>query len=281
MNPAYSQVRFKAMLHLGGLPECFGIVTAWNPDGETQSETLNEARSLHLRLVLNAARLKHFSVTGGSPDFSHSEPGFGIVAEKETIMDLGREFRQQAVFWVERGVVNLLSCTDNPPQVVGTWSALATGDAAQPKFYFRGPISILDAPATAFFCSTQCPGEAVLEAYTWARQQCDEGSAVISGFHTPVEQDVLAILARRKARIIWVPARDLPKKLPQVMERPFAENRLLILSPFSYGQPSRATKESCAQRNRFIARRSRQHYLAHVAEGSSLSADLKLPSRSS
>ncbi len=142
------------------------------------------------------------------------------------------------------------------------------------RFVSRGSAALLDRPVTAFLCSTHCPGDKVLEAYDWARRQCDEGGTVISGFHTPVEKDVLAILARRGANILWVPARDLPKRIPTDLQSAFQEERLVILSPFAPGQPSRPTKASCSLRNRFVLHWTPDHYIPHVAPGSSLATDL-------
>lgn len=148
-----------------------------------------------------------------------------------------------------------------------------TSDRQRP-FDFLGPAALLDLPVTAFLCSTRCPGDKVLESYDWARRQCDAGGAVISGFHTPVEKDVLAILARRGANLLWVPARDLPKRIPTALQPAFDEGRLVILSPFPPGQPSRPTKVSCSLRNRFVLHWTPDHYIPHVAPGSSLAADL-------
>ncbi len=140
----------------------------------------------------------------------------------------------------------------------------------------RGPAELLDHPATAFLCSTRCPGNKVLEAYDWARNQCDQAGTIISGFHTPVEKDVLAILTRRGAHIIWAVARDLPQRIPKQLQPAFAQNRLLIVSPFKKGQPSRPTKASCAQRNRFVLSWTPHHYIPNVAPGSALAADIEL-----
>ena len=52
------------------------------------------------------------------------------------------------------------------------------------------------------------------------------------------------------------------------------ENRLLILSPFPYGHPSRPSKESCAECNRFVLRQAGTHYIPHVDSGSSLTGDI-------
>lgn len=134
---------------------------------------------------------------------------------------------------------------------------------------------LLGHPSTAFLCSTQCPGDKILEAYDWARTRCDAGDTVISGFHTPVEKDVLAILARRGAKILFVHARDLPKRIPKNLQPAFKEGRLVFLSPFAPGQPSRPTKASCASRNRFVLRWTKNHYIPHIALGSSLAADVQ------
>jgi hypothetical protein len=98
---------------------------------------------------------------------------------------------------------------------------------------------------------------------------------VISGFHTPVEKDVLAILARRGANLIWVPGRDIPKTLDAAFALPFDGKRLLILSPFHYGKPTRRTKESCSIRNRFVLRFAKSRCIPHVALDSSLPTDLE------
>jgi hypothetical protein len=198
-----------------------------------------------------------------------------VVCDASTGISLGESFDQEAVFHVHRGDVTLLSCGPKREKFpLGPWAALADAPAGRPDFHFRGPFSLLDAPSTALLCSTRCPAAKVAEAYDWARVQCNEGTTVISGFHTPVEKDLLAILARRGARILWVPARDLPKRLPKELKPAWEEKRLLILSPFPYAKPSRATRSSCSQRNRFVLRYASTQYFPHVAPGCSLAADI-------
>ena len=95
----------------------------------------------------------------------------------------------------------------------------------------------------------------MLDAYAWARTQCDTGGTVMSGFHSPVERDVCAILARRGANLILVPGRDLPKIIPAPDRALLAAGRLLIASPFDYGQPSRPDRASCQRRNEWVMER--------------------------
>jgi hypothetical protein len=126
MNPSYLDVRFRFEPPPIGLPECFGIVTACNPDGLSADEMSNQKANARLADLLQAEGRVFFPVTGGSPDFTHAEPGFGIVAELARILELGRDFRQEAVFWIEGGTVHLYSCTDGKRHVVGRWHELAT-----------------------------------------------------------------------------------------------------------------------------------------------------------
>jgi len=137
------------------------------------------------------------------------------------------------------------------------------------SFQHLGDLSLLDNKPIAFFCSTRCPGDVVLAAYAWAREQCDLGSTIISGFHTPLEKDVYAILARRGARLIHCPARTLPKRLNAEQQQLIAENRLLILSPFNN---TRSTREISLQRNRFVASHA-VNRLGYIHSESSLQND--------
>jgi hypothetical protein len=53
------------------------------------------------------------------------------------------------------------------------------------------------------------------------------------------------------------------------------ERHLLVLSPFAYSKPSRPTRASSSERNRFVLGFARGHYLPHVEPGSGLEGDIK------
>ena len=224
----------------------------------------------------HGSRWPRSSTSEGCGASQRTSGAFPTAGQKPPRSGKSSKFRQEAIFRVHRGEVHLVSCADQSQTPLGPWRERAEGAAAHPAFHCRGPLSLLDAPRTAFLCSTKCPGDKILEAYAWARRQCDEAGTVIPGFHTPVELDVLAILARRGARIIWVPARDLPQKLPAAFSTPWAENRLLIMTPFDYGKPGRPSRESCSTRNRFVLRFAPDCYIAHQAQGSALEADVAM-----
>jgi len=276
MNPAYAQARLRAELPQGALPESFAVITACNPNGETQADHLNKKANDELRLQFDKLGYDHFPVTGYDTSSPHEEPGFGVVCPEATASRIGSTLGQQAIFHIHRGQISLIACGHNSDRSpLGPWSSRVDPPADKPRFHIRGPVSLLASPATAFLCSTKCPAEKVEEAYEWARKQCDLGSTIISGFHTPVEKDVLAILARRGARIIWVTARELPKTNQKEFRPTVEQGRLLIISPFDYGTRSRATKDSCSERNRFVVNYATEQYVPYLSPDSAINVDLQ------
>jgi Protein of unknown function (DUF3293) len=124
MNPLYKETRFRAELPQTGLPDRFGIITAWNPDGRDVSAEANASATERLRSALLKKGHIIFPVTGGSPDFSHAEPGFGVLLESsEETVQWGQRFRQEAVFWVEHGMVRVVSCDNEEVEDIGTWES--------------------------------------------------------------------------------------------------------------------------------------------------------------
>jgi hypothetical protein len=125
MNPEYQNVRFRAVIPEDLMPRAFGVITACNPDGLTVSDAQNKNATQRLQAALLDDNRLHFPVTGGSPDFSHAEPGFGVVWDSpDEAVTWGRKFQQEAVFWIEDGLVQLLSCTDEQSVFVGRWQVL-------------------------------------------------------------------------------------------------------------------------------------------------------------
>lgn len=118
MNPLYRQTIFRsAKPPPSGNP--FGIVTAWNPHGKPQPEKANQEANTRLARELAARNLGYFPVTGGSPDFSHAEPGYGIFCDRKTAIELAKQFDQEAIFWIEAGNLFLVSCKDNSSESIG------------------------------------------------------------------------------------------------------------------------------------------------------------------
>lgn len=113
-----------------------------------------------------------------------------------------------------------------------------------------GNIDLLKLPKTAFLCSRKTPATAVLPAYDWAISQRDSGLCVISGFHSPLEKDVLHFLLKGSQPIILALARALKVKPEKQFSQAFSEGRLLVISPFE--NQKRVSEQSAQIRNQMM-----------------------------
>ena len=267
MNPAYQNVRFRAEIPKAGVPSRFAIVTACNPDGQDVSDEENAIATERLRNDLLKEGHFLFSVTGGSPDFSHAEPGFGVLLKSlEEAIQWGQRFRQEAVFWIVEGTVRVFSCLNGDEVEIGNWASLSNPSGVGPTFRWIGNPSLLDMPKTALFCSSKCPGSAILPAYDQIALWRDKGRCVISGFHSPVEKEGLKILLRGTSPVVVCPARSLPKRIPPEWQVPLSEGRMLVLSIFE-PSASRVTASLAARRNQYVASLADEVWFAHITPG--------------
>ncbi|MBV6443659.1 MAG: DNA-binding protein [Haliscomenobacteraceae bacterium CHB4] len=111
-----------------------------------------------------------------------------------------------------------------------------------------GNAAILDLPLTAFLCSRKVPAEAVLRCYDWAIAQREAGQCVISGFHSPLEKDVLRYLLKGRQPVVLALARGMKQQWEPVLQKALDEGRLLIISPFAE-KTRRASADTAAARN--------------------------------
>jgi len=127
LKPEFREVYFRCANPAP--PAHFFIITAHNPDGETADEESNAVADTVFLKEIDALGLRSFPVTGGSPDFSHAEPGHGIVCTREMALSLARQFSQDAVFEVRHGQVILISALPSaePDVVIGEWAKRLRG----------------------------------------------------------------------------------------------------------------------------------------------------------
>jgi len=114
-----------------------------------------------------------------------------------------------------------------------------------------GNTEILKQHKVAFMCSRQVPAGAVLKCYDWAIEQREKGVCVISGFHSPLEKDVLHYLLKGKQPIILALARGLKEKLESEFIEPLEQGRLLIVTPFEKSI-KRVTENTALKRNEMM-----------------------------
>ena len=156
------------------------------------------------------------------------------------------------------------------PETAGYPAALKTGTAFRtaPTLNAIGNLDLLSQKPIALFCSSQCPGDLILKTYDLAQSLRDAEIPVISGFHTPIEQDCLKILLRGTQPIIHCPARSLHKiRLSPEQKTAISKNRLLLISPFN-ATYARVTAELSAKRNEMIGAIAHTIFIAYAAPNS-------------
>jgi predicted Rossmann fold nucleotide-binding protein DprA/Smf involved in DNA uptake len=132
-----------------------------------------------------------------------------------------------------------------------------------------GNISILELKKTAFLCSRKVPASIVLKCYDWAVQQREEGSCVISGFHSQIEKDVLHYLLKGKQPIIVVLARGLKSNIEKEFLKPIEEGRLLIVTPFEE-KIKRVSEKNAKVRNEMMINLADEIVVGFASEGGGL-----------
>jgi hypothetical protein len=116
----YFEVRFRAA-DPGAWPARFVIVTAWATTGERWSDAENLAADRRLFARLSLAGHAPLRVTGYSPLTGHAEAGWAVELGLAEALDIGRDFRQHAIYAVEGDALRVLRCADGRAAAVGSF----------------------------------------------------------------------------------------------------------------------------------------------------------------
>ncbi len=150
-----------------------------------------------------------------------------------------------------------------------TWSMLHEGS----QLTGQGNQGLLALPMTALFASRQCPGAAIRAAMDWALQQASNKRAVVSGFHSPLEQSVLKVLMAAGSPVVVVLARPVEgAKLPPEWAKPLTQGRMAVVS--TVATMGRLTQPLANERNGLVAQLAQTIVVAHASPGGSLAGRL-------
>lgn len=95
---------------------------------------------------------------------------------------------------------------------------------------YLGNKELLNWWKIGFLASRKISSSAILPTLDWAVEISKRADvAVVSGFHSRLEKDVLKFLLQGKCGIIIVLARGMYRKLPQIYDAAMNDNRLLII----------------------------------------------------
>lgn len=154
---------------------------------------------------------------------------------------------------------------DYPDVLVGR-----LGAAAPAAVQLIGRPGLLRQPLIAWFSSGRLPTDLVIPALEMGRRLREDGVAVASGFHSPVERQVLDVLIRGRQPVVVCPARALEgARLPVQWRCALHEGRMLILSTQG-SRVRRPSVRSAAERNAMVAALAERVFIASASPGGRL-----------
>ena len=117
---------------------------------------------------------------------------------------------------------------------------------------YLGNKVLLKQKKVGFLASRKISSLSILPTLDWATEGSKrEDYAIVSGFHSKMERNVLEILLKGQCGIIVVLARVLYRKLPKQYEEAMSQNRLLIISNEKYNV-KRVSEQTAHKRNEFV-----------------------------
>ena len=117
---------------------------------------------------------------------------------------------------------------------------------------YLGNKVLLKKRKVGFLASRKISTLSVLPTLDWAMQMSkQEETAIVSGFHSRMEKDVLKILLQGKCGIIIVLARGMYRKIPLEYTEALLQQRILFIS-FEKDSVTRVSEISAHRRNEYV-----------------------------
>lgn len=91
-------------------PVEFAIFTAYATTGETWTDKENVSADRRLKNTLRRFNVWMTPITGYSPSNGHSEPGWAVAIDHGKACDLGKWFKQDAIYFVSNGRLFVSYC---------------------------------------------------------------------------------------------------------------------------------------------------------------------------
>jgi len=133
-----------------------------------------------------------------------------------------------------------------------------------------GNAVLLDEPLLGLVASRECPGCVLLETLDGVPQWVKEGRVILSGFHAPLEQQVLRSVLRRKGRVVKLLARGLTDyRIPSEERESIERGRMLVLTACP-PELRRTTRATALERNRLVLALATEVVAPYVAKASPL-----------
>lgn len=119
-------------------------------------------------------------------------------------------------------------------------------------YTYLGNKDLLNRNTIGFLASRKLPLNVILPTLDWAVEISNRTDvAVMSGFHSRMEKDVLKFLLQGQCGIIMVLARGMYKRIPKELQNAMQENRLLIIA-LEKENITRVSERTAHKRNEYI-----------------------------
>lgn len=146
----------------------------------------------------------------------------------------------------------------------------AMGREAPAELTLLGNPAALNQPLIGLLCSRRLPEGMAERVREWACAARDLRFAVIGGFLSPAECEVLEILLEGTQPVVVCLARGLgATRVPARWRTPLERGRLLLVSPFA-DEVRHVTAETALLRNRMVAALAQRLVVPHAAPGGRL-----------
>lgn len=117
---------------------------------------------------------------------------------------------------------------------------------------YLGNKELLGRWKIGFLASRKIASSAILPTLDWAVEISKRTDvAMVSGFHSRLEKDVLKFLLQGQCGIIIVLARGMYRKLPKIYDVAMNNNRLLIIS-LEKETVTRVSERTAHKRNKYV-----------------------------
>lgn len=115
----YFETRFRLGAADPAWPDTFAIVSAYATTGERWTERENESADQELAADIQMRSVWHCRLVAYSPTSGHTEPSWAIQLAFDEACDLGLAYKQDAIYWVERGQLFVSKCEPSARVRVG------------------------------------------------------------------------------------------------------------------------------------------------------------------
>lgn len=143
-----------------------------------------------------------------------------------------------------------------------------------------GNTELMKLHNVGYFASSKIATLSVLPTLDWAAEIAKrEDVAIVSGFHSKMEREVLDYLLRGRCGIICVLARSIYQQIPAKYREAYAQNRVLFITEMESPNIIMVSKDRAIKRNILVASLADEIVVSSLTDESSLFSIIQTSSK--